>query len=252
NDQHRLLTALDLLEQKLVDDRQSIEAIQAIDRQPELDCDSFHQFIRAHHWIENERRCIVAIQLLEHRPAEGRLAGADLARQLDEAFALTNSVEQMVDGLSVFGAVEEEPRVRRDVERRFAQAIVVQIHDSLLAKTEPEGRKSFVGLISASVLKHDRKPEEEAPSSKLQRNIKSQAQTESGVGSFRFLALGGSLELGAWMLVPRGTVSLMHDGSRCLHQRLDIGARADRDSQVTPQHWVIEPPHQYLSLPQFF
>src|SRR5438132_418725 len=96
-----------------------------------------------------------------------------------------------------------------------------------------------------------RRRKHQAPSSQLQRNIKSQAPTGSHAVSLCCLALGACLELEAWMLVPRETASLMHDGSRCLHQRPDIGARADRDSQATPQHWVIEPPHQYLSLPQF-
>ena len=99
----------------------------------------------------------MAIELFEQRAAQSRLAGADFARQLHEAFPLADAVKQMIERLAVFGAVKQKPRVRRDVERRLAQAVIVQVHDSLLAKNGPDGSESFEGLQSAGVPKHDSK-----------------------------------------------------------------------------------------------
>ena len=57
------------------------------------------------------------VQLLQHRAAKGGLARADFAGQLDKALALADAVEQVVERFPVLGAVKQEPRVRRDVER---------------------------------------------------------------------------------------------------------------------------------------
>ena len=51
------------------------------------------------------------------------LAGADLARDLDEALTLLDAEGQVIEGLFVALAVEEEARVGRDVEGRLAEAV---------------------------------------------------------------------------------------------------------------------------------
>ena len=50
----------------------------------------------------------------------------------------------MIESLAMLGAIEKKARVRRDIERGFAQAIIIQIHDILLANKVPEERKRFV------------------------------------------------------------------------------------------------------------
>ena len=141
NDQHRFLAALDLLEQELVDDRQGIQPVQAVNRQAELQRNRLHQLAGAHDRVEDQGGGVVIVELLEHRAAKGRLARADLAGHLDKALALANPVEQVIERFPVFGAVEQEPRVRRDVERRLGQAIVIQVHAILAAERVPWSRR---------------------------------------------------------------------------------------------------------------
>ena len=74
------------------------------------------------------------VELLEHRPAQGRLAGTDLASHLDESLALADAVKQVIQRLAVLSAVEKKARVRREVERCLLQAIKLQIHAALLAQ----------------------------------------------------------------------------------------------------------------------
>jgi hypothetical protein len=37
----------------------------------------------------------------------------------------------------MFGAIKQEPRVGRDIERRFAQAVIIQIHERFGAESVP-------------------------------------------------------------------------------------------------------------------
>ena len=70
----------------------------------------------------------MTVELFKHRPAKRGLARPDLACELDKALPLADAIQQVIERLAMFGAVEQEPRVRRDVERRFCQAIIVQVH----------------------------------------------------------------------------------------------------------------------------
>src|SRR5205085_9706237 len=112
--------------------RQSIQAVQAIDRKTEFDGDRLDQFLRAHDRIEDEGSGIMPVELLEHRAAERRLAGANFPRELHEPFALPDTIKQVIECLAMLDAIKKKARVRRDVERRLAQAIILQVHpDSL-------------------------------------------------------------------------------------------------------------------------
>ena len=75
----------------------------------------------------------MAIQLLEQGAAEGGFARAHLAGELHKTLALANAIQQMVERFAVLGAVKEESRVRRYVERGRLQAIELKVHGSLLA-----------------------------------------------------------------------------------------------------------------------
>ena len=121
NDEHRVPAQLDLFQQKFVDERQRVHPveIEAARRQTEFRGNRLHQFIRVENGIQNQRGGKVAIELLEHRAAQCRLARAHLAGELHEAFALADAVKQMVQGLAVLAAVEKKTRVRRKVERRL-------------------------------------------------------------------------------------------------------------------------------------
>src|SRR5207237_4279661 len=77
NNQNGVLSALDLLKEKLIDHGQSIQSVQAVDRKTKLYGDGLHQFVRTHYGIEDERGRVLVIQVLEHRAAESGFAGAD-------------------------------------------------------------------------------------------------------------------------------------------------------------------------------
>src|SRR6266446_4125609 len=85
----------------------------------------------------------MSVELLEHRTAESRLAGANFAGELHETFPLPDPVEQMIECLAMLGAIKKKARVRRDVERRLAQAIVLQVHPASVAKAMPQEKKRF-------------------------------------------------------------------------------------------------------------
>ena len=62
--------------------------------------------------------------------AQHGLAAADFAGDLDDALVVGDRVDQRLERRAAVGAGEEEIGVRRDAERRFAQAEVVEIHGS--------------------------------------------------------------------------------------------------------------------------
>ena len=83
----------------------------------------------------------MAVELIEHGTAKGGLARADFTGQLHKAFALANAVKQVIEGFTMFRAVKQEPRVRRDVERRLGQAVIVKIHAEYSAGKVPDYSK---------------------------------------------------------------------------------------------------------------
>ena len=97
--------------------------------QAEFRRDGLHQFVRVKDGIQDQRRGKMRAKLLQQRAAKRRLARADLAGELDKTLALADAVKQMVERLAMFRAVKKKARVRRDVERRFRQPIIFQIHN---------------------------------------------------------------------------------------------------------------------------
>lgn len=137
DDEHGLFALLDLAEQKFVEDGKRIETVEAevLNRQTEFGGDRLHELVSVQRGIQNEGGGITAAtELLEHRAAERGLAGANFAGELHKAFALANSVKQVIEGFTVFGAVKQEPRVRGNIERRLGQAIIVKIHRGTLSR----------------------------------------------------------------------------------------------------------------------
>ena len=79
-------------------------------------------------------------KLVEEGAAKRGFAGADFAGELDKALALTNAVEQVVEGFAMARAVKQEARIWSDVERRFFQAVIFQIHAGHFTATGGEGK----------------------------------------------------------------------------------------------------------------
>ena len=66
-------------------------------------------------------------QAFKQHAAEHGLAATDLARDLDDAFVLSDGVNQRIKGWSTIGAGEEKIGMRGDPERWFAQAEMFKI-----------------------------------------------------------------------------------------------------------------------------
>ena len=74
-----------------------------------------------------------AVDIGEQMLDQGRLAGADLAGDGDEALALRQAVAEIGHRLAVGAALEPEARVGRQLERLPGQVEMLDIHVSLLA-----------------------------------------------------------------------------------------------------------------------
>ncbi len=68
------------------------------------------------------------VQLVEQRATQQRLAGADLAGDLDEAFALGKRDAQQVEARLIGRQLHQEASVRRERERLLAQAEERLVH----------------------------------------------------------------------------------------------------------------------------
>ena len=106
NDEHGFPATLDLLDQKLIDCRLDPQPVAPFDAKAEFSADGLHQLVHVHHRIEDEGGGIARIQLLQQRAGKRRLASADFASELHEALALTDAVEQVIDGFAVLLTVE--------------------------------------------------------------------------------------------------------------------------------------------------
>ena len=79
--------------------------------------------------VQDQRDVAVRRQLLQEAAQHGRLAGADLAGELDEAAGLADAVGEVRERLGVPLAEVEVARVRRDRERLFVQPEEARVHD---------------------------------------------------------------------------------------------------------------------------
>src|SRR6266508_5155593 len=87
------------------------------------------QELRARHaGVQDQGGPVSRPELLEDRAADGRLPRADLAGDLDEALALPDAEQDVVEGLAVPLGKEEEPRVGRDVEGRLPESVELVVH----------------------------------------------------------------------------------------------------------------------------
>jgi hypothetical protein len=94
----------------------------AVHRDVELVADGLQKLHHGELRVEDVGDVAALRDLLEEAPAHRRLAGADLAREQDEAAAAADAVEQVRQRLAVALAHVEITRVRRERERLLLQA----------------------------------------------------------------------------------------------------------------------------------
>ena len=128
NNQDGILAVFDLLQEEAVDFGHRFQAVQALDLQIQLHGDGLHQLIGVQHRIKNQRGGKGRAEFFQQGAAKGGLARADLAGQLDKALPFAHPVKQMIKGLAMLGAEKQKPRIRCNIERRFLQPVVFQVH----------------------------------------------------------------------------------------------------------------------------
>ncbi|EXI78421.1 MAG: hypothetical protein AW10_03027 [Candidatus Accumulibacter appositus] len=97
-------------------------------RNAQLLGDGEEYFVAREHRIGQIDRLDVVRKLLEQHPAKHRLAATHLAADLDDAFVVSNGVNQGLEGRAALAASKKELGVRRDPKRRLMQAEMLQIH----------------------------------------------------------------------------------------------------------------------------
>ena len=81
-----------------------------------------------HDGVENQGRGDGGVETPEDCPAQRRLAGADISRQLDETAAAVDTVENLVESFPMFPGEEKVAWIRSDVERCFLEFVKFPVH----------------------------------------------------------------------------------------------------------------------------
>ncbi len=134
DDQHDAASARMSFEQVVPEQvHQRLGAVAAFGRhlQVQFLADRQQELRRRDARVQDQRDFGMARQLLEQAADDRRLAGADLARQLDEAARLVDAVQQVRQRLGVPLAEVQVARVRRDRERFFLEAEKARVHAGL-------------------------------------------------------------------------------------------------------------------------
>src|SRR5258708_21404669 len=172
-------------------------------------------------------------------------------------------------------AIKQKTRIWRDVERRFAQAIIIQIHDRFLAERVPDGSKSLVprqerGPASGSASPCDYPSAPNTPCTSPPRSLNEcRAPRCCDREPYRERShSGSSVKLCPEICHCRGAVTAhgvtrpacfpacteavrrLQNLPKRFHQSICLGRRADGNAKVIAPHRSLEPAHQNLSVAQ--
>jgi hypothetical protein len=140
DEQHHVLGGGGALQQEVVEALGESDPVVAAVGQPKLAQDRAQELDAAHHRVEDEGGGVSLAQGVDDGPAEGALARADLAGDLDEPLALGDAEQHVVHRLPVPAGQEQVPGIRRDRERLGRQAVELFVdHD--VAAAAPRGAR---------------------------------------------------------------------------------------------------------------
>src|SRR5262249_40971123 len=117
-----------LIEKIGVQELQVRGAVELLRLFTELQQDRPHQLRAREDRVEDERGAALGGKLAEDRPTDRGLAGAHFAGDLNEALALADPEEDVIERFSVLVREEEKAGIRGDVERRLAKAVELVVH----------------------------------------------------------------------------------------------------------------------------
>jgi hypothetical protein len=128
DDQDGVAAVEEEIDKELIESGEGFEAVHAFGVETILEGDGTEELVGIEDGIEDEGGGVVFAEFLEDGAADGGFAAADLAGELNEALAFADTVDEVVEGFTVSGVVKKVARVGRQIERRFLQAVKVQIH----------------------------------------------------------------------------------------------------------------------------
>ena len=135
DDQHHLAAGRVLLDQELVQRRDQLGLAHLERREAELDEHGLQEFDRGDLCLRDLRDDDVLLELAQEGLEQRRLAGADLARDDDEAVREPDRrLHVRLGARMVFREVKER-RIRAQPERQFGQVEVFKIHAVAQAST---------------------------------------------------------------------------------------------------------------------
>ena len=94
----------------------------------EVEQDLAQQLLDREKRVEDDRREEAGLKLFEQRAAAGRLPGADVAGEDDEAVLAADGLLQEGQGAFVRFAAIEKPRIGRQGERRLYEPVILFVH----------------------------------------------------------------------------------------------------------------------------
>ncbi len=128
DDEQNLLAGRVLLDHEVLDHRQQLDLALAERLEPELDEQGLQELDGRQLRLADVREHDVVRQLGEKAFDQRRLAGADVARDDDEAVCEPDRRLHVRFGACMLLAGKQELRVRREPERRFGQLKKLAIH----------------------------------------------------------------------------------------------------------------------------
>ncbi len=97
------------------------------------------QLLNRQERVEDQRGERRLIELLEQRPAQRGLAGADVAGQDNKAFLAPDRLPDLLQGKVVRFASVQKPRIRRKTERGLNESVIVLVHAACRASQAEDG-----------------------------------------------------------------------------------------------------------------
>lgn len=127
DDENGVLVLVDEAEEEFVEEGGGFEAVEveAADIEAEFHGDGFDEAIAVEHGVEDEGGFPLGPELFEHGAADGGLASANFAGELNESLALPDAVKQVIVGFAMLRTEEQEPWIRSNIKWWLVQAIIL-------------------------------------------------------------------------------------------------------------------------------
>src|SRR5690606_10902226 len=118
------------------------------DRHAQLLADALDELAGGELRIQDQRNLGLLRKLLENAADQRRLAGADLARELNEAAALRDAVDQVRERVGMAAAQIQVARIGRDREGLFVEAEKFGVHEIDLDVSADDHSTAAISVVT--------------------------------------------------------------------------------------------------------